>query len=140
MAGVLVSQGGEGCGIAGPGNGLFTNVLGFGLDRLTPGGGMVRFPEWLPDAFFTEMCVEMRSEKGWEAPRGHRQEAWDLAYYAIGYCVHLGVEKIEWAQPPAWALPWDAGNALVRKQEQAPRFKPSKALTSGQDFAKLLAS
>ena len=74
------------------------------LDRLTPGGGMVRFPEWLPDAFFTEMCVEMRSEKGWEAPRGHRQEAWDLAYYAIGYCVHLGVEKIDWAQPPAWAL------------------------------------
>lgn len=110
------------------------------LDRLTPGGGMVRFPEWLPDAFFTEMCVEMRSEKGWEAPRGHRQEAWDLAYYAIGYCVHLGVEKIEWAQPPAWALPWDAGNALVRRQEQAPRFKPSKSLTSGQDFAKLLAS
>ncbi len=110
------------------------------LDRLTPGGGMVRFPEWLPDAFFTEMCVEMRSEKGWEAPRGHRQEAWDLAYYAIGYCVHLGVEKIDWAQPPAWALPWDAGNALVRKQEQAPRFKPSKSLTGGQDFAKLLAS
>ena len=110
------------------------------LDRLTPGGGMVRFPEWLPDAFFTEMCVEMRSEKGWEAPRGHRQEAWDLAYYAIGYCVHLGVEKIDWAQPPAWALPWDAGNALVRKQEQAPRFKPSKSLASGQDFAKLLAS
>ena len=115
------------------------------LDRVSPGGGMVRFPEHLPDAFFTEMCVEIRSEKGWDAPRGHRQEAWDLCYYAIGACVHLGVEKVDWSQPPAWALPWDRGNALVRivepdKPEQKMRFAASNSFTGAGDFAKLLAS
>lgn len=87
------------------------------LDSISPGTGMVRFPDWLPDWFYQELCVETRTPKGWEAPRGVRNEAWDLLYYCIGGCVSplLKIEALDWAGTvPSWADEWDR-NPLVRK-------------------------
>jgi phage terminase large subunit GpA-like protein len=105
------------------------------LDCLVPGAGMFRFPDWLSDSFFAELCAEIRGPKGWEDPTGHRRnEAWDLAYYCIGLCVSelLRVEHIDWKNAPGWAKPWDE-NDLVRMPEAEPRF--ARTAESRYDFA-----
>lgn len=110
------------------------------LDCIEPGKGMVRFPDWLPDNFYAELCSEVRTDKGWEDPRGKaRNEAWDLAYYCIGLCVSeiLRVEKFDWSNPPGWAKEWDS-NDLVVNVSQKERFAQSEA--GSYDFAKLASS
>jgi phage terminase large subunit GpA-like protein len=85
---------------------------------------MLRFGRWLPDAWFSEMCVEVRTDKGWINPQDRRNEAWDLSYYCMGVCVSplIRVEGIDWSRPPGWAAPWDK-NDLV-SAGMTPRFKP----------------
>jgi phage terminase large subunit GpA-like protein len=97
---------------------------------------MVRFPAWLPDHFFVELCAETRTPKGWEATIRRRNEAWDLCYYAIGLCVSpvLRVEQIDWNSPPGWASPW-ATNDLIAATATEERFARRK--TSSYDFKKL---
>jgi phage terminase large subunit GpA-like protein len=106
------------------------------LESTTPGKGMVRFPAWLPDHFFVELCAETRTPKGWEATIRRRNEAWDLCYYAIGLCVSpvLRVEQIDWNSPPGWASPW-ATNDLIAATATEERFARRK--TSSYDFKKL---
>lgn len=101
------------------------------LDVMIPGYGMIHLPSWLmtfvpgkaPDWFFLEMTSETRIPgKGWEKV-AKRNEAWDLFYYCIGACASslLNVEKLDWDNPPAFALPWD-DNPLVTKADEAGSF------------------
>jgi phage terminase large subunit GpA-like protein len=119
---------------------LNVNVLKDGLngllDRLDPGGGRIYWSDWLPDHFFSELCVEQRTPKGWENPAKRRNESWDLLTYALGTCVHLRVEHIRWDEEscPSWAQTWDK-NVLVRKREQPKPFTDAKDVKYG--FAKL---
>jgi phage terminase large subunit GpA-like protein len=85
------------------------------LDCVEPGKGMYRFPNWIPDWWYTEMCVEVRTPKGWENPTNSRNEAWDLSVYCIGGCVSqlLLIEKIDWLNPPGWAATWDSNDLIV---------------------------
>lgn len=105
------------------------------LDSLVPGKGMIHFPTWLPDWFYSELCSEHRGEKGWENPAHSRNEAWDLLYYAIAGCHSqlIRVEHIDWENPPTWAAEWDK-NPLVIPAEQDEAFanRPSAAY----DFAR----
>jgi phage terminase large subunit GpA-like protein len=98
---------------------LASNVLKDTLDGMLNRPDAIRFPEWMTDEFFMEMCVEVRTEKGWQNPHRRRNETWDLLYYCLGLCVHLGVEHIDWSAPPGWASP-QAENPLVRIQANAP--------------------
>lgn len=93
------------------------------LESTEPGKGMYRFPNWLADSWFVEMCAETKGAKGWEATNGRRNEAWDLSYYTIGLAVSsvLNAEKINWNNPPGWAAPWDI-NDLVAKTKEDERF------------------
>lgn len=93
------------------------------LDCIEPGKGMYRFPNWLPDWWFQEMCAEDRTPKGWENVRNSRNEAWDLSYYCIGVCVSslLQIEKIDWNNPPLWAADWERNN-MISKAGEAKRF------------------
>lgn len=104
------------------------------LDCMEPGKGMYRFPDWLSDQFFAELCVEIRTDKGWENQSGQHNEATDLSYYCIGMCVSelLRVEGINWNDPPGWAAEWDK-NDLVRTPESETPF--ANSLKSGFDFA-----
>lgn len=110
------------------------DMLSNRLDCLIPGKGMLRFPKWLPDWFYAELCVEMRTDKGWMRPPHSRNEAWDLAYYCIGLCMSplLGIIGIDWNNPPNWAAPW-ATNSLISAANQNERFaKPGEG---SYDFA-----
>jgi phage terminase large subunit GpA-like protein len=82
------------------------------LERTEPGGGQIHTPDWLEDDVYMEMTVERRTAKGWENPKGYRNEAWDLFTYCVALCVHLRVEHLNWDNPPGWAATWDK-NDLV---------------------------
>ncbi len=101
------------------------------LDCMAVGKGMWRFPDWLPDWFFMELCSERRTNKGWENPSHSRNEAWDLGYYCLGICASriLMIEKFDWASPPRWAAEWDQ-NDMVRAATESPRF----AVTVKKDY------
>ena len=99
------------------------------LDRSEPGGGFVRFPIWYKDDghedeigwLYSQLCSEIRTSKGWEAPKGRRNEAWDLFYYFLGLLLdaRIAAERIDWSNPPRWAAPWD-DNDLVFSPEIGP--------------------
>lgn len=103
---------------------LLKDALDGRLDCTEPGKGMYRFPTWLADNWFSEMCAETKNPKNeWVANNGRRNEAWDLSYYTIGLCVSqaISVEKIDWTKPPGWAAEWDK-NDLVSAPQAEERF------------------
>lgn len=114
------------------------DALAHRLECIVPGKGMLRIANWLPDFVFSELCAEIRTDKGWENPQNLRNESWDLSYYAIGLCVStlLRTELIDWDNPPAWAAPWDK-NALVTAPNEKERF--AKEHNEVYDFSKLAA-
>lgn len=79
------------------------------LERSTSGGGSVQFPNWLPDEYFTELCVETRTPKGWVNAKSQRNESWDLGCYALALNLTRGIryDQIKWENPPSWAEQWD---------------------------------
>ena len=119
---------------------LNTNVikdtLSNRLECLVATKGMIRYPNWLPDNWYGEMCAEVRTSKGWENPTSSRNEAWDLCVYAIGACISklLLVEKMDWDNPPGWAKDWD-NNDMIRTLESPKLF--AKIENKVYDFGKL---
>lgn len=120
---------------------LLKDQLNGRLDCLEPGKGMYRTPNWLDDRFYAELCSETRGPKGWENPSGHRNEAWDLSYYAIGLCVSelLRVEKLDWDNPPGWAAEWDRNDFVRSVEQEAPFTQRTKGSYDFSQFAKALA-
>lgn len=102
-------------------------------------GGLIRYPDWAENWFYSQLTAEVRTEKGWEKTGKRRNEAFDLSYYALGVVLR-GREKnaplmlfewdrIRWDDPPFWAEEWDE-NELVFKPtgaaEPEPEFKSKK--------------
>lgn len=85
------------------------------LSRVDPGGGMVHFPEWLPDWWYVELTAETRTGKGWVNPGKNRNEAWDLFCYALAlvHSSRIRLPHIDWSAPPSWAAPWDRNDLVV---------------------------
>jgi len=109
------------------------------LERDEPNGGKIHFPDWLEDEVFVEMCVERRTAKGWQNPKGYRNEAWDLFTYAVGLTVHLRVEHVNWESPPGWAAPWDKNDLVfVFKENQLLFVNKTKSSYSLTTLAKTL--
>jgi len=121
------------------GSNTMKDTLAYRLECVVPGKGMYRTANWLPDFVYTELCVEVRTAKGWENPNDSRNEAWDLSYYAIGLCVSalLGIEQLNWDNAPGWAADWDE-NTLVTAPNNNKRFAQQQK--GVYDFAQLAAS
>lgn len=91
-------------------------VINAGVDRLKDellasllreddGPLAYRIPRAAPAEVFAEFCAETRGETGWEKRPGvKRNEAMDLAVYAMALAITVGCERVDWARPPAWAL------------------------------------
>jgi phage terminase large subunit GpA-like protein len=111
------------------------------LDCLEPGKGMYRYPDWLSDSWFAELCAEIRTDKGWENLAGHRNEAWDLSYYCIGLCISelLRVEHLNWKEPPGWAAEWDKNDLVRNADKPVPFVNQLKSTHDFASFAKALA-
>jgi phage terminase large subunit GpA-like protein len=106
------------------------------LDRDTPGGGKIDFPDWLDLQFFEELTVEIRTLKGWMNKAGRRNETWDLLYMFIGACVWRRVDQVDWADPPAWLSPWET-NPFVEFSALAPKGTVDKGKDKPHSFAQL---
>jgi phage terminase large subunit GpA-like protein len=79
--------------------------------------GRITFPSWLPDSFFEELTVEVRTPKGWENKHARRNESWDLAYYCIGLCTFRRIEHVKWSAAPPWLSEWPANPLVVLTQK-----------------------
>lgn len=120
---------------------VIKDMLHARLDSMEPGKGMYRFPNWLPDWWYQEMCSEIRTPKGWEKREHAHNEAWDLSYYCIGVCISslMVVEKMDWANPPKWAADW-ATNILISEPDQPKRFaREVKRKRSFSELAEAMA-
>ena len=85
------------------------------LDREMPGGGRIYFAKGMTDGFFNELLAETKTHKGWENLRKLPNEAFDLLSYAKAVCLYktIGLEKIDWENPPAWAESWDLNSLVI---------------------------
>jgi phage terminase large subunit GpA-like protein len=114
------------------------------------GGGMIRFPAWTEDWYYSQMTTEIRTAKGWENPAKKRNEAFDLTYYALGLAVRpldmtcplvtINIGRIDWANPPAWAAEWDDNDMVLWPPSSTGPARPTaKPRTSFADLASKLA-
>jgi phage terminase large subunit GpA-like protein len=97
---------------------LIKDALNNMVERGVTDGASFAWPGWLPDEWFSEMCAEFRTPKGWENPRKARNEAWDLATYAIAICLHRKVDRLRWDAP--------AFNFALERSRN-PYFRPAAA-------------
>ncbi len=89
------------------------------LGRVDPGPGHVHFPAALraeapPHPWFEQLAAERRDpRRGWQKLNAQaRNEAWDLLVMsAVAARLH-GLHRLDWANPPAWAAPWDANSQV----------------------------
>lgn len=114
----------------------FKDMVHAGLTRTKPGPGYYHFPRpkgpgnpggWLPPAYFDELKAEVRNAKGvWEQVK-KRNESFDLCAMIKAGSVILKVDrKGFWDNPPAWALPFDAGNSEVITREERQELKKAE--------------
>lgn len=85
------------------------------LESVTPGKGMIRFPDWLPEWLYEEFCAEIKKDGIWFKLPGRRNEAFDLLYYCIGLCLtrKIRIEHLDWTNPPPWASRDPGVNPLI---------------------------
>lgn len=118
------------------------NMLGRRTGEDAQPGGMIRYSK-MPDWFYAQLTAEVRDPKKgtWTNPGHRRNEAWDLLVYAIGLAVRpadavaplrtIGAERLNWANPPAWAAPWDENDQVVwstgEEKSAGPQTPPSFA-------------
>lgn len=91
-------------------------------------GGMLRYPDWSEDWFYSQLTNEVRLAKGWENLAKRRNEAFDLSYYAIGAVyrpreravpiVNIQFDRIDWNNPPKWAEEWEHNDLVVTPVQQ----------------------
>ena len=58
----------------------------------------------LPEAIFQQLCAETRDGEVWVNERRVRNEGLDLAVYGLAAWLRLGGDKIDWSDPPGWAI------------------------------------
>lgn len=84
----------------------------------------IHFPDWFPFRVYEELCVETRTEKGWEPVRKASNEQFDLMHYTkAAFLIKMHSfwrSEIDWDSPPAWAAPWD-DNSEVRWLDESYR-------------------
>lgn len=124
-------------------------------DETETGGGMIRFPSWLPLFMYQQLTNEIRTSKGvWENPASRRNEALDTLYYALAVAIRppdlatnapwavVRWDRINWEDPPIWAKDWDDGNDLIIETKERIRYMEppaKKERKSWADLAKDLA-
>jgi phage terminase large subunit GpA-like protein len=110
---------------------FFKDVVSASLKRTERGPGFMHFPKWLPQSFFEELFAEKRDPKKgkWIQMRA-RNESLDLWAYALAGCWKLGAHKIDWADPPKWAMPLEENSESmapeVRREMKAQREEESE--------------
>lgn len=114
---------------------LIKDALNGRLDVVQAGKGLIRYPDWLPDWFYGELCAEYRDSKGWHNPSGSRNESWDLLVYCIAALLSKLIQShlLDWSTENTWYSDW-ATNNMIRNKNNPKLF--AKAEEVDYDFAK----
>ena len=109
------------------------------LEREVEGTGKIFFPDWLEINFYKELCVEVKNYKGeWENPKKFRNESWDLLVMAQALLIeskHVGIERLDWSDPPGYAEEWDSNDLVFSPDGSANPIASEKKST--YDLSKL---
>jgi phage terminase large subunit GpA-like protein len=84
------------------------------------------------------MCVEVRDpQKGWVNPKNYRNESWDLLAYCVAGTLTqiIGLEHIDFTNPPTWAEEWDHNDLVFDTAEAGKAFDVEKK--GGYDLSSL---
>jgi phage terminase large subunit GpA-like protein len=120
-----------------------SNLLG----KTEPGGGMIHWPSWTPDWFYSQLTTEVRVKDRWENPNNKRNESWDLLYYCLGVLLRrpdsspfpvFRPDEIDWSDPPSWAAEWDE-NDFVSGEGEEPSFRGKRKKVNLADLGNDLA-
>lgn len=81
------------------------NRVAASFERETIGENYFHLPGWCGVEWYEELTAEYINEKTgrWECDNGVRNESFDLCCYAEAAAIYLGIDGIDWAQPPAFA-------------------------------------
>lgn len=111
------------------------------LGREEDGGGKINFPLWLQSWFYSELTAEIRTSKGWENPKKHRNEAWDLLVYCVALAIgpKVRIERLDWQDPPLWAEEWDKNDLVIGARSPAPFEQKSEPAADLSKLGELLA-
>lgn len=117
------------------------NMLGGRQDDGTIVGGKIIFPAWLPDWFYSEVCAETRTEKGWENPAKLKNEALDLMCYALAIAVYRPIlwERIDWDNPEGWAEDWDDNDLVFDEGKKSLLENQEEGVDDLEELGRLLA-
>jgi phage terminase large subunit GpA-like protein len=109
------------------------------LERDKLFSGKINFAHWLDINFYKELCVEVKDHTGvWQNSKGFRNESWDLLVMTQALLIerkHVGIERIDWSDPPSWASEWDSNDLVFDPAVDKEPF--AKKSTTTYDLAKL---
>lgn len=125
---------------------LFKDDLRAQLGTETGAAWSVNFPVGLrseppPHVFFEQLVAERRDRRGrWEKEHaGVRNETMDLMVGTHALARLHGVGRIDWAQPPAWAAPWEHNTMIAAREPvaataaaAAPAHEPATQLSPAE--------
>lgn len=116
---------------------LFKDAVTNAARRSSDGAGRLHFPQWLGAWFWDEWRSEIRESSGrWKKVR-KRNEALDLACMNRAAALVLGVAKINWDNPPAWARPLaENSERMSRNERQELQGKAKKVAGEKSGFKK----
>lgn len=116
-------------------------LLGGKQDDGTIVGGRIVFASWLPDWFYSEVCAETKTEKGWQNLAKLKNEALDLLCYAIAVAVYRPIfwERIDWDNPEGWAEDWDDNDLVFDEGGKTIDEGQEEDDTELEDLGRLLA-
>lgn len=110
------------------GSTILKDALAGQLERCAAGDGGIHFPQGFEPEFYQELTAEYRGGDAWICPDGVRNEATDLAVYAMALAINLGAHEPQfWRNPPAWAQPHET-NSLVYAPDAPPAPKAPRPL------------
>lgn len=88
------------------------------IKRLTHGARYLHFPEWLPKSYFDELAAEVRQPNGAWMQVKKRNESFDLCGYIRAGCLRLGIDKVDWLNPPGWLRPLDSNTDVITSEQR----------------------
>lgn len=99
---------------------VFKDVLDGAIKRADPGPHYMHVPRWIDPDFYKELAAEERDPRTnrWVNRNNRANHAIDLDVYARAAAVILGIERINWTNPPPFCGP--------EKRDQPTPYRPAR--------------
>jgi phage terminase large subunit GpA-like protein len=98
------------------------DTISAALGKAEGGVGALYCGAWQEDGHLEEFVAEDRGDKGWQKRPGKtRNESIDLSCMGRALAEHKGLTRLDWSNPPGWAV---LGSSNLRAVENTENRKP----------------